>query len=95
MIIQINYDLKKPGQNYERLIEKIKSLGSWAHPCDSCWLVSTSMSAKAVSDVLKTYIDTNDNLLVNQFTTHDYGGWLSKEIWEWIRQQSSQYQDLR
>jgi hypothetical protein len=95
MIIEINYDLNKPGQNYDGLINKIKSLGSWANPCKSCWLVSTSLSAKAVADVLKGYIDPGDNLLVNQFTTHDYGGWLDKQVWDWIRQHSNQYQELR
>lgn len=31
MIYAINYDLKRPGQNYEKLYEAIKSCGTWWH----------------------------------------------------------------
>jgi hypothetical protein len=30
----ISYDLRKPGQNHDKLYEKIKELGAWWHGLD-------------------------------------------------------------
>ena len=96
MIIEINYDLKNPGQNYTGLIEKIKALGSsWARPCASCWLISTSSSVSSVTETLKAYIDRNDRLLVSQFNANNYSGWLDQEVIDWIRRNSNAYQEFR
>lgn len=94
MILIINYDLKKPGQDYSGLYTKIKSLGSWAHPCDSCWLVRTNKSASLVSDTLRSFIDANDSLLVSRFDDREYAGWLSKDIWSWIKSSNSSARTL-
>jgi hypothetical protein len=60
----IGYDLDKPGQDYSDLIAAIKSLGVWWHNLDSTWLVLSDLDDKQIRDQLKTYIDTNDKLLV-------------------------------
>ena len=84
MVYLITYDLNKKGQNYDKLYEAIKSLGSWWHYLDSTWLVETSYSASQISEKLrKEGIDDNDNLLVFRLLK-DYAGWLSKEAWQWI-----------
>lgn len=41
----IAYDLNSPGQNYDDLIEDIKSLGPWWHHLDCTWLVKTTTAA--------------------------------------------------
>lgn len=60
----VGYDLKKPGQDYSPLIEKLKSFGTWWHHLDSTWLIKTDETPKEVRDVLKPLIDANDELLV-------------------------------
>lgn len=90
MIYSVTYDLKKPGQNYGDLIKKIKTLGTtWAHPCESHWLINTNLNANEIFNQLKPFIDSNDNVLVVKFDVNDYSGWLSKEIWSWIASQKS------
>jgi hypothetical protein len=60
----ISYDLNKPGQEYTKLIEAIKSYGTWWHHLDSTWIVVTSDTAVEIRDKLKPYLDKGDELLV-------------------------------
>ena len=83
MIIAINYDLKKPGQNYEKLYSAIKGLGVWWHYLGSTWLVETTLTATQVWDRLAPHVDTNDRFLVIG-VTQDYSGWLSQDAWDWL-----------
>ncbi|MGW3485501.1 hypothetical protein [Rhodococcus indonesiensis] len=66
--ILIGYDLNSPGQDYAKLIEKLKSYGTWWHHLDSLWIVKTDASAKEMRDDLKTLIDAGDELLVINIT---------------------------
>lgn len=84
MVYTINYDLRKPGRNYEGLYRSIKSLDGYAHVLDSTWLVSTSLSAQAIVDQLRPHIDENDFLLVIQ-AGRDYSGRLPENMWDWLR----------
>jgi hypothetical protein len=85
MMIQINYDLNKAGQNYTGLIEKIKSIANgYAKPCESCWLIITTKSPLQVYNDLKPFIDNNDLLMVSRFYSNDYYGWLRKDVIAWI-----------
>lgn len=43
----ISYDLKNPGQNYDRVITAIKGLGSWAKVQYSLWFVSSTYTCQA------------------------------------------------
>lgn len=83
MIYAINYDLKKPGQNYEKLYDAIKTCGDWWHYLGSTWLVDTSLGADAIYNRLAPCLDKNDFILVVG-VTRDYSGWLPKDAWEWI-----------
>lgn len=60
----ISYDLKKPGQNYEKLYEAIKSYGTWAKINESLWAVVTTSTAVQIRDKLLAHIDSNDRLFV-------------------------------
>lgn len=84
MLYLISYDLKKPGQNYTELYEKIKSLGEWAHPLESVWLVKSSLTAEKISSLLSQYFDKNDFHFVIA-VKKDYYGFLEPSIWEWIK----------
>jgi hypothetical protein len=46
----VGYDLNKPSQDYEDLIEAIKRYGTWWHHLDSTWIIQTDESAKQVRD---------------------------------------------
>lgn len=72
----IGYDLNKNDADYAELIDAIKELGSaWWHHLDSTWLVKTDLSATAVRDALKPYLDSNDEMLVID-VTGDWHAWI-------------------
>lgn len=85
MIYAINYDIKKPGQNYQSLYEAIKSCGTWWHYLDSTWLVDTNLTADSIWKKLAPNIDKNDSVLVIE-VTQDYSGWLPQKAWNWMKQ---------
>lgn len=61
----IGYDLNKAGQNYENLIDEIKTIanGYWHH-LDSTWIIKTYETHITACNKLKQHIDGNDELLV-------------------------------
>jgi hypothetical protein len=61
MIYAMNYDLKRPGQNYEPLYEAIKGCGTWWHHLGSTWLVDTSLTASGIWERLAPHVDKNDS----------------------------------
>ncbi len=83
MIFAINYDLKRPGQNYQALHEAIKSCGDWWHFLDSTWLVDTNLDAQGIWNSLAGHVDKNDILLIIG-VTRNYQGWLPRSAWDWI-----------
>jgi hypothetical protein len=60
----ITYDLDKPGQDYKKIEDAVKSLGLWGHFQQSVWWVHTAYSEVQVRDFLRGKIDSNDRLLV-------------------------------
>ncbi len=84
MIYAINYDLKQPGQNYNKLHETIKSCGAWWHHLDSTWLVDSDMTAQSIWNKLSRHTDKNDHILIVGIS-RDYAGWLPQEAWDWIK----------
>jgi hypothetical protein len=87
MILLVTYDLKRPGQDYAKLYEAIKSLGAWWHFLESTWLIDSLHSPQAAGNHLVPFIDRNDRLLVIQ-VQRNYQGWLPKEAWDWINSRS-------
>lgn len=87
----ISYDLNNPGQNYERVIAAIKSLGSWAKVQYSLWYVSSSYSAKQAAEIVRRAQDTNDSLIVIDATNNDASWYnLDPKVIEFIRQHWNQ-----
>lgn len=63
-VYAVNYDLRKPGQNYQPLWDR---LAQWkaVRALESFWLIEANPnSATAIRDDLKSCIDDNDRLLV-------------------------------
>jgi hypothetical protein len=88
MIYAVNYDLKKPGQDYSGLHDAIKSCGVWWHYLASTWLVDTSLDATGIYNRLKPHLDPNDYMLVIR-VARDKQGWLPQEAWDWINARES------
>ncbi len=81
-VYSVTYDLKKQGQNYSGLIEKLESLNSFKYQ-QSAWLVQSTLNGRGLSDMLKPLIDTNDWLLVIEVKDNK-AGWLPKSSWDKI-----------
>lgn len=64
----VTYDLDKPGQNYDAVHARIKSLGRWYHPQLSVFYLHTTLSAKQVHDAIGAVMDPNDKLIVADIT---------------------------
>lgn len=63
--ILIGYDLNKAGKNYDGLIDAIKkNFPTYWHCLDSTWIVETTLSPVQVRDSLKSFLDSDDELLV-------------------------------
>lgn len=60
----ISYDLRAPGRNYDGLYEAIKSYSTWAHVCESDWIVVTTDSCESVANNLLQQMDYNDRIFV-------------------------------
>lgn len=70
----VSYDLVAPGQNYDRLIDKLKSMGAQKILL-SQWVLWSNLSAEQIRDTLKQYIDANDRLVVIDFTGRPWATW--------------------
>ena len=59
----ISYDLDKPGQDYSKLISELERLGG-IKILYSEWILRNEASAVQLRDHLRSFIDSNDMLLV-------------------------------
>lgn len=86
MICMITYDLNSPGQNYDKVIEAIKSCstGKYCRYWTSTYLIQTRKTVQSVSDAITPLLDKNDRLIVIE-VKRNYQGWLTKEQWDYIR----------
>lgn len=89
MIYAINYDLKRPGQNYEELYTAIKGCGASWHFLGSTWLVDTSLNASGIWQRIAPHVDKNDFFLIVGITK-DHSGWLPQAAWDWINARKAQ-----
>lgn len=88
MIYAINYDLNKPGQDYDDLYKAIKGCGAWWHHLGSTWLVDTNLTANQIWNRLAPAADKNDSFLIIG-VTQEYSGWLPQKAWDWINERRS------
>jgi hypothetical protein len=84
--IMVGYDLRKPGRDYNTLIEYLKGLGGWWHCLDSTWLIQTGMAVSELRDRLATLIDANDSVLVLNIATKAWANaGMSAKCTDWLR----------
>jgi hypothetical protein len=63
-VYAVSYDLRKPGQNYQPLWDRLRQWKA-IRALESFWLIEANAnSAAAIRDDLRKYIDDNDRLLV-------------------------------
>lgn len=90
-VYALTYDLHKPDQDYEDLIQAIKSLGGYSHRFDSFWLVETSSTATEIRDNLQKYLDSNDSLFVIKTIKH-WSSWnLAEGGVDWLKSDDREF----
>lgn len=60
----VAYDLNDPGQNYEEVRERIRSLGRWHQFQFSLFYVNTEHTAQSAFSLVAAGMDANDKLAV-------------------------------
>jgi hypothetical protein len=77
----VNYDLRKPGRNYQPLWDR---LAAWkaVRGLESMGFIATTATAIEIRDDLKVYIDANDGLFV---------GLLGASAWHNLQGHSGQF----
>lgn len=88
MIYAINYDLHRPGQNYDKLHDAIRSVGDWWHYLGSTWLVDTNLNVGGIWDRIGPHVDKDDSVLIIG-VTRNHAGWLPQAAWDWINARSN------
>lgn len=69
MLYLISYDLRSPGQNYQKLYDHLASIRA-TRVLESVWLVADiTGQAKPIADAVLRLIDANDRLLVAEVTS--------------------------
>lgn len=87
MVYLVSYDLRKPGQDYEKVHTAIKDLsygGIWIKPLESTWFIKSSLSSSDLYKKLKPAFDSTDHFVILEISKN-YDGWLPKKTWEYIK----------
>jgi hypothetical protein len=83
-IYLVGYDLHE-GQDYEDLINALKSYGAWWHHLDSTWLIKTQESAIDIRNKLKKHIKSDDELLVIKYGNEAAWFGFNEKGAEWLK----------
>jgi hypothetical protein len=82
----ISYDLYSPGQNYEKVAQAIKSLGTWVKVQKSFWYVKSNYTASKAAEIVWAAMDPNDSLIVVDATNNNtYWYNLDPQVSQWIK----------
>jgi hypothetical protein len=86
--LHISYDLNVPGQNYDAVIAKIKTLGEWAKIHKSYWYVNSSLTSQQAAQAVWGVMDKSDTVYVAD-TTNNTAHWynLLPEVDAYIKDQ--------
>lgn len=71
-LFYVSYDLRVPGQDYPKLIERLTSLGA-RRVLLSMWALRGNYTTAGLRDTLKAYLDSNDRLVVVE--SADWSSW--------------------
>lgn len=90
-ILIVTYDLVNPGQNYEKLLQKIKAYTSWARLGGSSYLIATNDTIVQVRDTLIKVLDRNDKLFVGTCPVPSAWYGLPEDVSKWILENQPKY----
>jgi hypothetical protein len=84
--VLITYDLNAPGQNYNKVLEVIRSYPRWARLGTSAYEVGTYESVTTVRDNLLRVMNANDTVFVVDVTGMP-AAWhgLPSDVGDWLR----------
>ncbi len=66
-------------------IKNDTNIGTWWHYLNSAYILMSNSSADQLSDSIRTYFPSGTYLVI-KITRSNYQGYLSKEAWDWIRE---------
>lgn len=75
----ISYDLNNPGQDYNDLINKIKSFPYYSHFQKSNFLIKSTLTAKEIYNQLSIYLDDSDLIFISELTSYNHYG----SLYDW------------
>jgi len=90
-ILIVTYDLINPGQNYEKLLQKIKAYQLWARLGGSSYLIGTNETPVQVRDSLMAVLDQNDKLFVGSCPVPSAWTGLPDDVSKWILENQPKY----
>lgn len=80
----ITYDLSQPGQNYETLLQRIKSYPQWARLGGSAYIILSDKSHIEIRKYLQEALDANDKLFVGVVSAPAAWYGLGTEVSNWL-----------
>jgi hypothetical protein len=60
----VSYDLRVPHQDYDKLIQYLKSRSHWWHYLGSTWVIVTDLTAVELRNGIKQHTDADDKVLI-------------------------------
>jgi hypothetical protein len=83
----ITYDLIKEGQNYESVIESIKSISpdNWWHCLLSTWIVKSDLTAGDILSIIRPNMDDNDKIFI-VLLERESAWYLEDECSDWLKE---------
>ena len=79
----ITYDLNAPGQEHDKIHDKIKTFNGWASLSESSYAVSTSLAPNQVYSQFESLLDSNDHIWIISLKK-PYSGFGSKKVIDWL-----------
>lgn len=76
-------DKPKPHTEIQKAFEHF----GWARYAPNCWIVSTWQPPAELANKIRALVSEADSIFVVEIIKANNGGFLHKEIWEWINQQ--------
>lgn len=81
----VAYDLKKHGQNYPCITEKLEAYGTHWHMQASVWIVISTQTVAQIRDNLQQCLDENDELMVARLSGEAAWRGYSTAITLWLK----------
>lgn len=89
MLYLITYAINKDRDN-TAFYNAIQNLGEWWHYIDNTWIIRSNETANQLYQRLSSFSGININrLLIIKIDENNKQGWLPREAWDWINQNSS------